>query len=175
MTLTRFITINNGGVSERFLFFSCDNCGKEIPESSPRYTDIGSGCIPCKHYCGECAFKLELITEKQYIKTFCYWNAFVKRAAVNPQTGEVEITDRKFSWEKTDKDYRHSTQYTTWRVAVFERDHYTCLDCGRVGGKLEAHHIKTFRKYPRLRFAVENGITLCTKCHKQKHKKVANG
>ena len=61
---------------------------------------------------------------------------------------------------------RDSRKYKKWRKAVFERDNYTCLICGKVGGEINAHHIKSFIKYPLLRYVVSNGMTLCVDCHK---------
>ena len=65
---------------------------------------------------------------------------------------------------------RNCNQYKQWRKDVFNRDKYTCQYCGKIGGKLNAHHIKPFSIYPELRFDVDNGITLCKKCHIELHK-----
>lgn len=62
---------------------------------------------------------------------------------------------------------RKSFEYKLWRKAVYERDHYTCIWCGQVGGKLNADHILPFSQYPALRFAIDNGRTLCERCHKK--------
>lgn len=67
-------------------------------------------------------------------------------------------------------EIRNSKEYSLWRLAVYERDHYTCQNCGKVGGKLNAHHIKPFKRFPEFRFDVNNGITLCFECHKLAHK-----
>ncbi len=64
---------------------------------------------------------------------------------------------------------RKSERYKEWRRKVFQRDGYTCRKCGQTGGYLNAHHIKSFARYKKLRFRVDNGITLCKECHNKFH------
>lgn len=66
---------------------------------------------------------------------------------------------------------RQTKQYKQWRQGVFERDDYTCQQCGEKGGQIQAHHIKQWAFYPKERYKIENGVTLCKKCHKAIHKK----
>jgi hypothetical protein len=61
---------------------------------------------------------------------------------------------------------KNSIEYKLWRQAVFKRDDYRCLGCGQKGGNIEADHIYPFSLFPRLRFMVENGRTLCHECHR---------
>ena len=70
---------------------------------------------------------------------------------------------------------RMSMEYRLWRNAVLERDNYTCIWCGLKQGWnkelkkqniIHADHIKPFCDYPELRFAIDNGRTLCIDCHK---------
>jgi hypothetical protein len=71
--------------------------------------------------------------------------------------------------------------YRAWRLTIFQRDNYTCQDCGKRGSYLEAHHkeswnnifnkniIKTFEDAIHCNelWSINNGITLCKNCHKK--------
>mgnify|MGYP001571452123 CR=1 FL=1 len=64
--------------------------------------------------------------------------------------------------EKKHKLYkfiRETYKYRQWRKKIFERDGYRCQGCTTIGGYLTAHHIKSFAKYPELRFELDNGTT----------------
>ena len=70
-------------------------------------------------------------------------------------------------WSKIEKKvykrYIHvkDKRLVEWRMEVFKRDNYTCCECGRTKCYLEAHHIKSWAKYPKLRYILSNGLTLC--------------
>ncbi len=71
------------------------------------------------------------------------------------------------------KRIRKTAKYAQWRLSVFERDGFRCVGCGdNRGGNLEAHHILHFSKYPELILDVDNGTTLCKKCHAAIHPEV---
>ena len=65
---------------------------------------------------------------------------------------------------------RNGVEFRLWREAVFVRDNHTCQRCMVRGGHLHPHHILNFSSYVELRFAIDNGVTLCKKCHDYFHK-----
>lgn len=60
---------------------------------------------------------------------------------------------------------RTSLEMKLWKRAVLERDNFTCVECGIRGVQFDVDHIKPFAIYPELRFAIDNGRTLCKPCH----------
>jgi len=61
-------------------------------------------------------------------------------------------------------------KYTQWRRQVLIKDHFTCGICKtKSGGKLSAHHIKSWAKFPGLRYDVSNGQCLHYLCHMKLH------
>lgn len=57
-----------------------------------------------------------------------------------------------------------------WSESIRKRDNYICQNCGSKEN-LNAHHIIHRSFYPLLTFILNNGITLCEKCHLQAHGK----
>ena len=98
-----------------------------------------------------------------------------KKGQVAPMKGKVNLKIRginNHNWKggitPINKKIRESLEYEEWRTKVFERDLYTCQSCGEIGGYLQADHIKRFAEYPDLRLNIDNGQTLCIKCHRIK-------
>lgn len=67
------------------------------------------------------------------------------------------------------KNERNNTEYRQWRKDVLARFNFTCQHCGIRGGKLSAHHIKEWSKFPALRYDVANGLCLHYCCHMELH------
>lgn len=64
------------------------------------------------------------------------------------------------------KRIRRSHAMRKWRKAILEKNNYICVFCGEDNPELlQADHIKSFSKYPELRFEINNGRTLCISCH----------
>lgn len=64
--------------------------------------------------------------------------------------------------------------FASWAGAVKYRDGYKCRKCGNENN-LHAHHILSFSKYPEYGDDINNGVTLCLRCHKHFHKRYGKG
>lgn len=99
--------------------------------------------------------------QKKSLKGRIPWNKGRKYLAIS---GE-----RHYNWKGGNSEHYktryYSMEYVSWRNSVFKRDNYTCRGCGHKGKYLTAHHIKSFKHFPKLRFEIDNGLTLCEPCH----------
>lgn len=77
----------------------------------------------------------------------------------------AEITMHQFFYR-----LRYSTKYKKWRKSVLKRDNHTCRKCKTEEQPLHAHHIKPLMFNLNLAFNVDNGLTVCPKCHYKIHK-----
>ena len=65
------------------------------------------------------------------------------------------------------RDYNDQV-YKEWRKKVYKRDKFKCQMPGcKCKRYLQAHHIRKWSNASMLRYDVDNGITLCKKCHKE--------
>lgn len=172
-------------------FCHCKHCGKQF-KTKPHYLKRGGGkfCSVRCHFawreindkwCGEThpswrgglaqricevcgqGFEIARCEVKKGRGKFCSQKCYGKwRGAV--LKGENSPSWRGGISHERVKAWR-SDKYKLWRKTVFERDHFQCVICGEVGGNLNAHHIKSFKHFPALRYNIGNGITMCRDCH----------
>jgi len=90
-----------------------------------------------------------------------------QKAVVKSRTGEkhqrwIKDRDKVAKSEKKHLD----TKYKIWAKSVKERDKWICqLKDDECSGRLESHHILRWKDYPKLRYEIGNGITLCQNHH----------
>jgi 5-methylcytosine-specific restriction endonuclease McrA len=114
--------------------------------------------------------------KKQYGKDYYQKHKIPKIFPTDNQKRYWESLKGKKPWNwkgltPENKRIRNSIDYRLWRKSCFIRDNYICQKTGISGGYLVAHHINNFAEFPELRFAIDNGITLSLKAHKEFHKK----
>lgn len=143
---------------------SCLNCDKEIILKIKRD-------LTRKKYCSHSCRQIH----KQ--ETDPRYKEVQKENAIKLQSFEIKFHPGKSNKGEKNGRYKRdrntvkrplvSMEGNNWRKQVFERDNYTCKECGQIGGKLNADHIKPYCAYPDLRWDINNGRTLCVECHKK--------
>lgn len=103
-----------------------------------------------------------------YRKNKPTWNKGLK-GVMKPNSGSFQKGNSNRNWNggvsPINRLIRGSREYRIWMNAVRERDNHKCIWCGETKN-LQTDHIKPFALYPELRFAIDNGRTLCKECHK---------
>jgi len=64
------------------------------------------------------------------------------------------------------KEYISGNNWNQIRLHVLKRDNYTCVKCGKNGGKLYVHH-KTYKRWSNEN--INDLVTLCYNCHEEIH------
>ena len=108
--------------------------------------------------CEYCGNKITSYHGKKYCSRECSHSAMVGEKSTRWKDGKSLERDRA----------RFGTELKEWRKAVFKRDNYTCQYCNNKT-YLHSHHIIEWAVDESKRFDVDNGITLCKKCHTRKH------
>lgn len=73
---------------------------------------------------------------------------------------------------KQKKSYAELLKMPKWqkkRLEIFNRDNWTCQECGDTKSTLHVHHLKYVKGKKPWEYAKKDLITLCEKCHEAKH------
>ncbi len=111
--------------------------------------------VPCE-ICGKLVYRKKYKLNK-FSVFFCSWKCEKEYQSIKRKILELE------------DGWRGRREYKAWRKQVKERDNNTCRICSN-NKKLTAHHIIEAKDNPNLRFEINNGITLCEKCHIKIHR-----
>lgn len=152
-------------------WYHCIDCGKKLMGHSER-------CQICNNIYLKLS-KLGIYSEKAKIKRKMKGIRHFHHSLETKRKISLGHLKEKSHWWKggistINRRIRASSNFRLWREAVFLRDNWICQKCKikSSNGKLvylHPHHIKSFAQFPELRFAIDNGITLCNKCHKKEH------
>ena len=176
--------------------YKCNNCNQQFESKKgcksrqPKFCSnkcYGESLkIDKTKKCATCSKIFETYKKNQkFCSQECMGKHFINRQVSKETRRKLSksLTGRKcesiskanhWNWKGgvTDKNeaIRKSAEYKNWRIKVFEKDNYTCVECGIKSGlgkrvELHADHIKPFAHYHHLRFDVSNGRTLCKECH----------
>ena len=84
----------------------------------------------------------------------------------------MPIGEGHFNWKggksSETRRLRQEKRYLLFKKQVLKRDNKTCQKCGS-NENLHVHHILSFINHVDKRYDIDNGITLCKKCHQQEH------
>ncbi len=140
----------------------CTDCGVEfLPRSGPQKRCDACRTLTCK-VCGVSFISKNARREQKYCSLECKAGS---QEGAEPEWLKNNRGKKPRTYHLRKRPKHGGVMDVEWRTKVFERDSYTCRRCGSKG-RLQAHYIKPFKKYPELRHSLENGLTLCIPCHK---------
>jgi hypothetical protein len=155
------MSVKNGG------YKNCIECGKKFYVRRDRLVSAKWCSQECwakrgityyQRTCPNCTIQFETVDKRQnYCSKDCSLSVHLGNKSHLWKGGLTE----KSKIERTCAKYRH------WRLEVFKRDNFTCVECGKRDRTIEADHIKPQSEYPELRYELSNGRTLCHDCHKE--------
>ncbi|MCK6462850.1 MAG: HNH endonuclease [Candidatus Pacebacteria bacterium] len=143
----------------RFCSFKCKGIwqkGKNLTGGRP-HSGKKIKCLVClkDFYVPKC-----YLLNRKYCSKKCWYKII----------GRMNKGEKHYNWKggikHKNQKLRASAKYNNWRKKIFKRDNFTCQICKQKGGKLEADHILAWADYPKERFKIKNGRTLCKDCHK---------
>ena len=140
-------------------------------DKSPRYNSVEVLC----DYCGK---SIKVVKSKIKKDNFHFCNRECQgkwqsenRKGKNSPTWNHNLSDE----ERNNSRHRNRIEgYNLFIVSVLKRDNYTCQITGKIGGKLEVHHLNCYSDFKEGRTDLDNCITLSKEIHRLFHKIYGN-
>lgn len=144
----------------------CQQCGTLFSVIPSRKVASKFCSRPCYWAHGASPETKEKLSKAKKENPVRYWSG-KKRPEIGGENSYNWISDRTSL--KVDRLQAYDVRYRVWMKSVKDRDGWKCkISNGDCAGRLEAHHILSWRDNPELRYEVNNGITLCALHHPRK-------
>lgn len=117
--------------------------------------------------CGKKVYKIEYLVKRNKYQ-FCSKECHYKWKSEN-LIGENSPTWNPNITNEERVMGRNYPEYTKFKKLVMKRDNYTCDVCGQVGSDLNVHHLNGYHWDKENRVNINNGVTICEKCHRKFH------
>ena len=177
---------NCGVVFERYFFkfkqtgsFLCQKCSivdklsltMDIGTKNNKLTIIAqsdkSGKSICKCDCGNTTEVFNKDFRSGRVKSCgCLRSENMKKHAVHLTGSEHGMWKGGVTSER--QSLMTKKLYKDWKLAIFEHDNFTCLKCN-CKNDLNTHHIFNYNDNKEKSLDLDNGVTLCGKCHRKFH------
>ena len=132
----------------------CRKCGTgNAGKKRRKYAMLGKRKLLCP-YCGEARFVARQNRRNN-------GRVFVACKACFDEQNKSKLPKGAPRWPDINRQHKASS----WRKKVLNRDGHRCQICNADGPRLEGHHIEPYKANEALRFSVDNGLTLCHRCH----------
>lgn len=121
----------------------------------------------CKCDCGKVFTSYATVIKSGHTKSCGCFKTDLRRGAWsgsnNPQFANLSEEERASA-----DNIRKLPEYEKWRQDVISRDFGECQKCGS-DLFIEVHHIRSYKQNPGLAVNIDNGIVLCSTCHREYH------
>lgn len=138
-------------------------------EKAANYNKVSVKCEMCEKEILFTPYRMKR-NKNYFCSTKCHdiWRSIYCVGENNPHWDFTKTKEEREAERKT-------AEYYEFIRGVYKRDYYTCQCCGNKGGDINAHHLNSYDWFKDGRTDIENGITLCVKCHKDFHGKYGYG
>ena len=120
-----------------------------------------------KVHCSQCGKEIEKTPSIIKGMNFCNMDCYAEWRSENFKGENNPFYNPNLTSEERELG-RNIAGYSEFIKGVFKRDGYKCQRCGS-NKNLNAHHLNSYHWYKEGRTDVNNGVTLCSDCHKLFH------
>lgn len=147
-------------------YIQCKACGKEV-YAAPWEIKRRKGKMFCSKTCTYRGRECTMLFQKGHPKSFLGKRIHTQETRLKISRSQLGKMRKNPNDLITPFDRRERLRFrNTMQKLIFIRDEYICQICfSEKSGNLSVDHIKSWAKFPELRFIASNCRTLCMACH----------